>query len=137
MKQILLILSLFLSLKVNAQGFSTLKGVVFHATEHAEDGGRTTVNMNYFFSFTDKMLLHQVLTKGNEYSDGQFYLLKNFSKNYSKGDEKTVYKVDALSGVSGTTYSYVITIYDDGTGNITCDGTKYYGDFYQLKTYEQ
>lgn len=137
MKNLLFILCLFLSLKVHAQGFSTLNGVVFHATEQATDDGRTPENMYYFFSFTDKMLLHHVLTKGNEFSDGQYYQIKNFSKTYSKGDEKTVYKVDALSGISGRVYKYVITIYDDGSGNVTSDGTKYYGDFYKIKTFEQ
>lgn len=136
MKFILTLITFFtLSINVHAQ-FNNLKGVAFNAKESKDDdGSRSEENTFYFFSFTDKMLLHQVLTSKNQFSDAQFYKLTNITKNYIKADEKSVYTFDAISGISGKTYNYILTIYDDGTGNMTCNTYKYYGSFYELKTY--
>lgn len=125
------------SVQVNAQEFLNLKGVVFQSNEKSYDGVRTKVNHYYFFSFTDKVLLHQVLTKENDFSEAQFYKLENITKYHSKADEKSVFKATAKSGVTGKVYNYIITIYDDGTGNILCDEVKFFGKLYEIKTFVQ
>lgn len=137
MKKILFLLLLCCPLGLLAQGFSNLPGFIFHSKEVSSDGDRTASNSYYFISITDKMLLHQVLTNKNELSDAQYYKIENPKVQYSKADEKTTYTFTAKSGVSGSSYRYTIVVYDDGTGNLTCEDTKYYGDFFQLKTFIQ
>ncbi|RZL46964.1 MAG: hypothetical protein EOP00_13385 [Pedobacter sp.] len=118
--------------------FTNIKGIAFYSNKfETETGKESTCNEYYSFSFTDKILSHLVLTEKSEYSDNQFYKIVKFDVKYIEESEKTVFTIDALSGVSGSTYNYVITIYNSGKGNVKRNGSIFLGNFYNLKTYVQ
>lgn len=137
MKTILAALFVLISTNVFAQ-FSDLKGIAFYSNKfETEEGKEGVCNEYYSFSFTDKILSHLVLTDKSEYSDNQFYKIVKYDVKYIKETEKTVFTIDALSGLSGSTYTYVITIYNSGKGNVKRNGSIFLGSFYNMKTYAQ
>ncbi|MDA3614052.1 hypothetical protein [Polluticaenibacter yanchengensis] len=137
MKIILTALFLVMSSGLFAQ-FTDLKGIAFYSNKYeTEEGKEGTCNEYYSFSFTDKVLSHLVLTDKSEYSDNQFYKITKFESKYIKETEKTVFTIEALSGISGNTYTYVITIYNSGKGNVKRNNSIFLGSFYNLKTYLQ
>ncbi|MBB2145380.1 hypothetical protein GM921_07790 [Pedobacter sp. LMG 31464] len=118
--------------------FANLKGIAFRGDRYeTEEGKEATCNEYYSFSFTDKMLSHLVLTDKSEYSDNQFYKIIKYDVKYIQESEKTVFTIDALSGLSGSTYNYIITIYNSGKGNVKRNNRIFLGSFYDLKTYAQ
>ena len=137
MKTILAALFVLISRNVFPQ-FTDLKGIAFYSNKYeTEEGKEGACNEYYSFSFTDKILSHLVLTDKSEYSDNQFYKIVKYDVKYIKETEKTVFTIDALSGLSGSTYTYIITIYNSGKGNVKRNSSIFLGTFYNMKTYAQ
>lgn len=118
--------------------FTDLKGITFYSNKYeTEEGKEATCNEYYSFSFTDKIMSHLVLTDKSLYSDSQFYKIVKYDAKYIQESEKTVFTIEAQSGVSGNSFNYVITIYNSGKGNVKRNSNIFLGNFYNLKTYIQ
>ena len=103
-----------LSSKSFAQ-FLDLKGVTVKAisTESIVDGENIpgTCDMIFNVSLADKILVHNVFEDGY-ISASQIYSLSDVEK-YTE-QENTVFKFTAISGVSGNSFYYKITINKEG-----------------------
>ncbi len=139
----LAIICIATSIKANAQ-YLDMKGVTIQVKSGAYiENGETisfAVHHIYNISFSDALLIHNIFD--NEVIDkSQIYKLSNIDK-YMDGSI-TIYKFDALSGVSGLTYKYEMKIDIDGKLKsliLTESGgekTTYNGGISELRTYRQ
>ena len=124
--------------------YLNLKGITVQATTilyiENNEPQSVTVDQLYAISFTDKILTHVIYSKGS-ISDSQIYQIEN-DTNFING-ENTIYKFEALSGISGNRFHYEIKIDKDGKllslKVIQPDGTStiFNGSISKLKTYKQ
>lgn len=134
-----LLLTAFVSVAIAASAqFTSLKGLTFIAKKimYADNGVvKTEETYQIFnFSFVDKLMMHNILT---ESKDSQIYKLQNIETSYNESTKHTLFKVDAVSGLSGNTYKYEIKIDDEGVAEVSLNGYLYTGGSYKLKTYSQ
>ena len=139
-----LALVLFMASSAAYAQYTTLNGVTVHARSmlYVSNGEvkTETISQIYNCSFKDNILVHNIIEDGIV-SNSQIYKLKNV-KIYMDG-ENTIFKMDALSGVSGFTYKYKISVDKDGKlislllTNTDDSKTTYTGGITVLKTYEQ
>lgn len=140
MKRLFIAFFFLTALAVNAQSgdYTDLKGVTFNAKKilYSEEGSVRSeeISQLFNFSFKDLILVHNVIKDGIE---SQFYKLQNLEVSYNSSSKKTTFKVDAVSGVSGSTYKYEININSEGVAELLLNGYLYSGDTYKLKTYMQ
>jgi hypothetical protein len=103
-----------LAISSNAQ-FLNLKGLTVQATSNLyiekDEPKSATVDQLYVMSFSDKILTHIIYSKGSV-SNSQIYQMEN-ETNFMDGDI-TIFKFDAISGVSGNRFKYEIKIDKDG-----------------------
>lgn len=110
------ILAIFL-INGNAQflNLKGLKGLTVQATSNLyiekDEPKSVTVDQLYVMSFSDKFLTHVIYSEGSV-SDSQIYQIEN-DTNFMDG-ENTIYKFDAISGLSGNRFKYEIKIAKDG-----------------------
>ena len=103
-----------IAISSNAQ-FLNLKGLTVQATSNLyiekDEPKSATVDQLYVMSFSDKILTHIIYSKGSV-SNSQIYQMEN-ETNFMDGDI-TIFKFDAISGVSGNRFKYEIKIDKDG-----------------------
>lgn len=140
MKKLFLLLTLILSISAVAQ-YKALKGLTYNANyiKYKENDAYVKVESNQIFniSFKDMILVHNDIDS----KSSQIYKIIKSSSSYNEEKGRTSYTIDALSGTSGSIYSYVIDVWDDGTVEIffVSDSNIYLliGDVYNLTTYIQ
>jgi hypothetical protein len=95
----------------------------------------------FVISFSDKVFVHLIFSDGS-IDDSQIYKIE--SNTSFVDDEKTIYKFEALSGLSGNTFYYEIKINGDGTLESLkltqpnqVDFIIYKGGISELKTFNQ
>lgn len=143
--KLIFVTSLLLILGINGSGqYLSLKGFTVQATTllyvENNEPQSVTVDQLYAISFTDKILTHVIYSKGS-ISDSQIYQIEN-DTNFING-ENTIYKFEALSGISGNRFTYEIKIDKNGKlfslKIIQPDGTNtiFKGSISVLKTYKQ
>jgi hypothetical protein len=145
MKQVFIILLLImLSIGANAQ-YLGFKGLTIQANTilFIEEGEPKSVNTDQIFavSFSDKILVHLIYSD-QVINESQVYNIENDTSFISEGN--TIYKFDAVSGVSGKRYYYEIKI--DNVGQLSSlkltqpqkdDFTIYKGGISKLTTFKQ
>lgn len=144
MQKIYLLLFLtFIIFKTNAQ-YLNLKGFTIQANEvlYIEDDEPVSKPTDHIYvvSLTDKTLVHLIFS-GGEISDNQIYRIENNTAVLSGGN--SVYKFEALSGVTGNRFYYEVKIDEDGalvslkltrsSGSVEV----FKGGIFSLKTYKQ
>lgn len=142
--KLILIIPILLILHINGSAqYVGLKGLIVRANTilYIENGEPKSINVDqlYAISFLDKILTHVILTIGG-ISDSQIYQIEN-DTSFIDG-ENTIYKFEAVSGISGNSYNYEIEI--DKGGNLLSlkitqpDGktTIFKGGISILKTYK-
>jgi hypothetical protein len=136
------LLSIF-AISGNAQ-FLNFKGLTVQATSNLyierDEPKSETVDQLYIMSFSDKILTHIIFSEGSV-SDSQIYQME-YDISFMDG-ENTIYKFDAVSGLSGNRFKYEIKIAKDGklislkltqpSGSITI----FKGGVSTLKTFKQ
>lgn len=131
-------------INTNAQ-YLGFKGVTIQATTslYIVNDEPTSVNTEQVFaiSFNDKVLTHLVYLDGSV-NESQIYQIENERSFITEGN--TIYKFDAISGISGNRYYYEFKIDNDGrllslkqTQPNRIDFTIYKGGITELKTYQQ
>jgi hypothetical protein len=133
MKNLIIVLTFFMGGLSFAQ-----QSVSFQATKYTTDidsDEYTATNEVFTFSFKDKILCHNVFT-GVEISDSQFYKLTSIKTvDLDAGD---AWRIEAESGVSGSTYVYVLVELADNGGYILIQGDYWYvGNVVNCKTFKQ
>ena len=137
-------LLVILGVNTNAQ-YLGLKGLTIEATTilYIESGEPKSVNTDQIFalSFPDKILMHLVCSDGS-IKESQIYQIENDTSFMNEGT--TIYKFEALSGISGKRYYYEFKIDNDGrllsfkqTQPDGIDFTIYKGGITELKTYKK
>jgi hypothetical protein len=125
--------------------FAELKGITIQATSklYVEDNEAKSENLDQLFnvSFKDMILVHNIHADG-VISVSQVYQL-NSVKNTVDRLGKTIYKFNALSGLSGNTFKYEAKVDKEGKLESMVieepGGTKttYKGGITELKTFKQ
>ncbi|SDS43354.1 hypothetical protein SAMN05216503_3050 [Polaribacter sp. KT25b] len=131
-------------INTNAQN-SNLKGITVHANkilyiENDEPKSRDTDQV-FAVSFSDKIFTHLIFSDGS-INNSQVYQIENDKTLINDGN--TIYKFEALSGISGNKYFYEIKIDSDGsllalkiTQPDNIDFSIYKGYSTDLKTFKQ
>ncbi len=130
--------------QISKAQYLDLKGLVANITlaEYVENKETKSyyVSQTYSISFTDEILSH-IIIKDKTVDNAQMYKVGMVEK-FLDGDN-TIIKFDALSGISGNTFKYKISINKEGKLNsmIVTEKddtvTTYYGGISNLKTFKQ
>jgi len=115
-----LLLGIIFCVSVNAQ-YLNFKGLTVQATTalYIENGEPKSVNIYtqiFAMSFSDKILLHIIYEKGDIIEQSQIYKIEN-DINFidESGNEKiTVYKFEAISGITNKRFYYELKINSNG-----------------------
>lgn len=111
------ITSLFLIFGVNLNAqYTGLKGVTVQANTmlfiENDEPKSQSVDQVYVVSFTDRILTHVIYSDG-AVSESQIYQIRNY-ESFVDDSNNTIYRFDAVSGISGNIYKYEIKIDSDG-----------------------
>ncbi len=133
MKNLILMLTFFVGSLSFAQ-----QSVSFQATKYTTDidsDDYSSTNELFTFSFKDKFLCHNVYS-GDEISDSQFYKITSIQD--VELDAGEAWRIEAESGVSGSTYVYVLVELEGDGGYILIQGDYWYmGNVVNCKTFKQ
>ncbi len=144
-KNILLAFIIICSTQFVKAQFSNLKGITIQATSklYVEDNEAKSENLDQLFnvSFKDLILVHNIFAD-DIISVSQVYQLNSVNNTVDRVG-KTIYKFNALSGLSGNTFRYEVKVDKDGKlESLVLEepgGTKttYKGGITELKTFKQ
>lgn len=142
MKKVLLALFTLVTISAQAQ-YSDLKGLTFQATTYylTDEGSSKAKVCNEIFdiSFSDGFMVHNILTAEGKIDQAQFYKISDLRR--SSEDGISMFKFNAISGITGNSYKYWVKINSDGIATISLISSDaditYKGGTYNLKTYDQ
>jgi hypothetical protein len=138
------VMLVFFGINTNAQN-SNFKGLAVHVDRklYIENDEPQSAETNQIFavSFADKVFTHLVFSDGSIYNS-QVYQIEN--DKIITNDGNTIYKFEALSGISGNRYFYEIKVDSDDsllalkiTQPDNIEFTIYKGYLADLKTFKQ